>query len=159
MKFSAKVRLGLVAVVAAASAVTMVPANAATGDAAVIAGSGTISPGLTLAGGAQTFTFSGTGAGTVAGMNGQATCDVTGDDTIGTYSQGAGSFHGSCNTPCGTVGVAGTYTRTGSVVSGGGAATSGCGSITVGYSLSLHCVFNPTSGPTVTSYALVCTLN
>ncbi|MDQ1685450.1 MAG: hypothetical protein QOC82_2187, partial [Frankiaceae bacterium] len=55
MRLSSKVRLGLVALVTAASAVVLVPANANTGDFAVIVGGGNPSPGLTTTPTFQTF--------------------------------------------------------------------------------------------------------
>jgi len=156
MKFSSKVRLGLIGLVAAASAFAAMPANAAGG--LTITGTGGISPGLTQAGGAQTYTFSGTGGG--AGVDntgtpqaGTFTCTLSGDDTIGTLTSGAGSINGSCNTPCGTVGVSGSYTRTGGTVTAGGSITSGCFS---GESFSADCSFTPTSPPPVVSYVVHC---
>jgi hypothetical protein len=119
-----------------------------------IAGTGTISPGLTTTGGNQTFSFSGNGAGSVRGETGQYSCGVNGNDYIGTTTQGNGGFSGTCNTPCGTVGVNGNYSRTVGLVSvNGGSVTSGC---LTGSAFSGDCVFIPTSGPTIKSYAVVC---
>src|SRR5207245_38640 len=97
MKGSTKVRLGMAATALGIVAVAALPASADTGTG-TIAGTGTISPGLTQAGDpGQTFTFGGTGV--VATTTGQdvITCTVSGNDTIGSWAQGAGSFSGSCN--------------------------------------------------------------
>jgi hypothetical protein len=153
MKISSKIRMGLIAVVAGAAAITAMPANADNTDHIAIAGTGTISPGLTDAGGAQTFSFNGNGGGNAFGQTGAFSCSVNGNDTIGTTTQGAGQFNGSCNTPCGSVGVSGNYTRTAAVVSASGSLTSGC---LAGHSFSGTCAFVPSSGPTVTSYAVTC---
>lgn len=152
MKVS-KIRMGLIAVVAGAAAFTAMPANAGSGDHIAIAGTGTISPGLTQTGGPQTFSFAGNGGGTAFGQSGQFSCSVNGNDTIGTTTSGSGGFSGSCNTPCGTVGVSGNYTRTAGVVSVGGNITSGCLSP---HTFNGSCAFTPTSGPTVVSYAVTC---
>jgi hypothetical protein len=162
MKFSSKIRLGLIGVVAAASAFAALPANAQGG--LTIAGTGTISPGLTQTGDPTNhYTFSGTGGGVATDNSGtpQAgtfSCTVTGTDTIGSLSAGAGSLDGSCNTPCGTVGVSGSYTRTGPAVTADGSITSGCFS---GQLFSVKCTFAPTSPPPVISYTVQCavTLN
>jgi hypothetical protein len=153
MKVSSKIRMGLIAVVAGAAAFTAMPANAGAGDQIAIAGTGSIAPGLTQTGGAQTFSFSGNGGGSALGQTGSFSCSVNGNDTIGTTSQGAGGFSGSCNTPCGSVGVSGSYTRTAAVVTASGSLTSGC---LAGHSFSGNCAFTPTSGPTVISYAVTC---
>jgi hypothetical protein len=129
---------------------------AATSDGVVIVGTGTISPGLTQAGGWQTFTFSGSGAGNVRGWSGSYNCGVDGNDTIGTTIRGSGDFSGSCDTPCGNVGVTGTFNRgAASVVSLSAVLTSGC---LAGPTISGTCSMIPTSGPTVTSYTMVCRL-
>ncbi|MDQ1685447.1 MAG: hypothetical protein QOC82_2184 [Frankiaceae bacterium] len=153
MKFSAKVRLGFLALVTAASAFAVVPANADTGDAATITGTGTISPGLTDAGGPQTFSFSGNGGGVVGGVAGQYSCSVNGNDTIGTTTQGAGAFSGTCSTPCGTIGVSGNYTRTGAAVSASGSITSGC---IPTRPVTITCVFAPSGTPPIVGFTLVC---
>jgi len=158
MRIPARIRLVLIALVASASALTVLPASAEVD--ATIAGTGTISPGLTQAGGPQTYTFSGTGGG--AGVDNTGTpqagtfsCAVSGDDTIGTLTSGAGSFSGSCNTPCGTNGVSGSYTRTLSAVSADGSVTSGCFS---GSTISIKCHFQATAAPPVVSFSLVCVI-
>jgi hypothetical protein len=153
MKFSAKVRLGVVALVTVASAFTVAPAGASTGDSATLAGTGSISPGLTTTPTAQTFSFSGNGAGTVGGVTGQYSCSVNGNEPAGTTIQGSGAFNGSCNTPCGSAGVSGNFTRTIGTVTGTATFTSGCLS---GHTASWHCERVWTSGPVVQSYIEIC---
>ncbi|MDQ1685448.1 MAG: hypothetical protein QOC82_2185 [Frankiaceae bacterium] len=156
MKFSAKVRLGFLALVTAASAFAVVPAGASTGDAATIAGSGTISPGLTTTPTAQSITFSGNGAGTIGGVTGSYSCTVNGNDPAGTVQQGSGAVNGNCNTPCGSVSVSGSFSRTGATVTGSVTVNAGC---LINHVIAIICNFVPTSGPTVTSYALICHLS
>jgi hypothetical protein len=131
----------------------LVPANANTGDFAVIVGGGNPSPGLTTTPTFQTFSFSGNGAGTIGGQTGPFSCTFNGDDTVGTTQQSSGVFNGSCNTPCATVGITGTYTRTVAFWSAGATFTSGC---LYGRSVAFTCVWVPTSAPTVVSYEMVC---
>jgi hypothetical protein len=144
----------MVAVVAGASAFVTAPVSAGPADTVALVGSGTISPGLTpVCCVPQTFTFNGTGGGTVNGVTGVFNCAAEGDDHEGTYSNGDGGFSGNCSAPCGTVVISGLYTRLGSVVSMTGAITAGCVS---GRNFSGRCNFTPTSGPVVTSYHLSC---
>ncbi|MDQ1698452.1 MAG: hypothetical protein QOG34_315 [Frankiaceae bacterium] len=142
MTVSARIRSIAVVILMAASALTAVPARAAN----VLTGSSS----------AQTFSFSGNGAGSVGGQTGQYSCGVNGNDSIGTTTQGAGGFSGSCNTPCGSVGVSGNYSRVANIVTVSGSLTSGC---LIGRTFSGNCLFVPTSGPTVVSFALTCELN
>jgi hypothetical protein len=154
MRITAKSRLVLVSLVAVVSAFTVGPATAATGDVA-LAGTGTISPGLTTTPTPQSFTFSATGDGLVGVQGGAFSCAVSGNDNIGTLAQGAGSITGSCNTPCGTVGTDGTFTRTGYVIRWNSQVTSGCLS---GSSFDGSCTLVPTSLPPLVSYLVFCDL-
>jgi len=125
MKGSTKVRLGVAAIALGTVAVAALPASADTGTA-TIAGTGTISPGLTQAGDpGQTFTFGGTGAAATSAVHDAITCTVAGNDTIGSWAQGAGSFAGNCvgSVTAGTSSVSGNYTRTGAAVTVSGIAT------------------------------------
>ena len=156
MSRSSKVRLFLIAVATGAAVLGTLPANAGVNDRVAIAGTGGISPGLTTgigSGSTQTFTFDGTGAGAVSGQIGTYRCSVTGNDTIGTVQQGTGGFSGTCTTPCGTVGVSGSYVRTLLVVTATGTITSGC---LTGLSFSGNCSFTPTSATPITSYEVNC---
>jgi hypothetical protein len=160
MGVSARIRVVLTGVVVAASAFAMLPANAVSEAGFTIAGTGAISPGLTVAGGAQSFTFSGTGGGagtdnTGTPQAGAISCSVSGNDTIGTLSQGSGNFSGSCNTPCGTNGVSGSFTRNGGSVTANGDITSGCFGP---WTITIICTFGPTSPPPVISFALHCVI-
>ncbi|MDQ1686469.1 MAG: hypothetical protein QOC82_3206 [Frankiaceae bacterium] len=155
MTISGRIRSSLIAFVASASALAAVPVSAAPSGLAVN-GAGTPTPALAITGGAQTFSFSGNGAGTVRGQTGAYSCSVNGNDTIGTITDGAGGFSGTCNTPCGTVGVSGGYVRTAGVVNVMASTTTGC---LAGATINGDCGFLPTSGPTVTSYALACELS
>ena len=124
MKVSTKVRLATAGMALGVIAVAALPASADTGTA-TIAGQGTISPGLTQAGGtAQTFTFGGTGVVATTTEQDAITCTVTGNDTIGSWTQGAGSFSGSCNGAVtgGASSVSGNYNRTGGTVTVSGTA-------------------------------------
>ena len=56
-------------------------------------------------------------------------------------------------TPCGTVGVNGTYVRTLLVVTATGTITSGC---LTGRSFNGNCSFVPTTPTPVTNYAVAC---
>lgn len=95
-----------------------------------LVGNGTISPGLSLVSRQQTVALSATGdvipAPGQLGVNGPLSCNVTGDDTIGTVVDGSGSFSGSCTTPCGTIGVSGKYSRTLAILSVSGSFASPC---------------------------------
>ena len=117
MRRSLKVRLALVAVTVGAVAVAALPANASTGSLVLI-GTGSISPGLTQAGGtSQSFWFGASGVlVSTDGVILNITCTVTGNDIIGSWSQGLGSFSGSCYVPGGPTPVTGSYTRTGASV-------------------------------------------
>ncbi|MDQ1698793.1 MAG: hypothetical protein QOG34_656 [Frankiaceae bacterium] len=153
MKLSAKIRLGMVAAIAGAVTCFVVPASALTGEFFTLTGTGTISPGLTLTGGAQTWSFSGNGAIVHHNAIGAISCTWNGDDTIGTTTQGSGNFSGTCNTPCGPSGVSGSFTRTVDGVAVQGAFTSGC---LAPSSFHGECGHAPTSAPAVTSYAAEC---
>jgi len=157
MNVRPKIRLGVVALLAAASTFLAVPANAV--GAVTIAGTGGISPGLTQAGGAQTYTFSGTGGGVATDSSGNLqagtySCSLSGDDVIGTLTVGAGSLGGTCNTPCGSVGVSGSYIRTYAVVTANG--RTNIGDCFSGNPFTVVCAFPPTSPPPVVSYAVTC---
>ena len=161
MKGSTKLRLGMAVAALGAVAVAALPASAATQGNATIAGTGNIRPGLLPTGtNPQTFDFSGTGAlaTTDTTINGALNCAVTGDDSVGTYSQGAGSFSGSCSTSGGTSTVGGTYTRTGGQVTVTGSASGAFSG-----SFSGNCGFNPTGvdtstvPPRITAFSVTCT--
>lgn len=112
MRYSVKSRLLIGAVGAlGALAFAAAPASAAPGSF-TLAGSGTYSPGLTLAGNAgQTLTYSGSGYGTSGTYIGPINCTWTGFDAVGSLSQGTGSFSGTCTTLTGTESVSGNYAR------------------------------------------------
>src|SRR5690242_18189503 len=98
MKRSTQVRLGMAGMALGIVAVAALPANAAQSTGAgTIVGSGTISPGLTQDGDpSNTFTFGGSGAIVTDTGQGLVNCTVSGNDTVGSWSQGAGSFNGTC---------------------------------------------------------------
>lgn len=110
MKIRAAIRVGMAAAVFLATLLTATPANATTGVLSMN-GSGTISPGAWLFGEPQTFTFSGSGVVTSDIVQSVVNCSWSGNDTVGTVSQGSGGFTGSCTDWVGTVVVKGTYTR------------------------------------------------
>jgi hypothetical protein len=106
------IRAVLAGLVALATITATAPANAATGSAAMN-GDGTIAPGLMLINNApQTFTFHGEGAIVVDGVQSTIKCDWSGNDTIGTFAAGQGSFSGLCTDSLGTVSIAGSFSRT-----------------------------------------------
>jgi hypothetical protein len=146
-----KLRVALTGIVAGATLCAGVPANASTGGAS-LAGSGTISPGLPAPG--DTWTFSGTGAVATDRVQGLFSCTVNGNDSIGSYTQGAGSFSGSCTTACGTSTVNGSFTRVGGLITLSGTASGGCMSAT----FTGDCSFEPTSFPVIRSYESACDL-
>jgi len=122
---------------------------------AVMVGTGNHSPGLTSVPGPQNFTFAGNAVGNVGGGPESFGCTWTGNE-IGSVTQGSGSFNGFCGLSCGTVGISGSISRTISEVTLSGSVTTGaCFSSS---SFSGSCVFVPTTGPTVISYAQVCEL-
>ena len=134
------------------------PAFASTGTAAV-AGSGTISPGLTTVGHSQSITFGGTAV--VAGTTGSGTytCNFTGtSDILETIQTGDGNASGTCN---GTVPTVQSftctvhYTRTGGVVT----LTGNCTGSVNGPLAAAGCVLEPTSANPAKSYELQCDLN
>jgi hypothetical protein len=145
MKGSTKIRLGMAAMALGTVAVATLPASADTG-AASIAGTGTISPGLTQTGDpGQTFTFGGDGAAATTTQHDTIHCNVTGNDTIGSWNQGAGSFSGNCTgSGGGASSVSGTYTRTGGAVTVSGTATATNGG---GFSGNFNgaCAFSPSN--------------
>jgi len=132
MKRSFKVRLGLVAVVTGVAALAALPASASVG-AVELTGAGTISPGLVITGSqAQTFTVNASGVAATDTFQGSISCTWNGNDTIGSISQGSGSFTGTCTVGSTTESVSASYTRTGTamVVNGsfsGGPITGGFG--------------------------------
>ena len=157
MKAKWAVRFG-VAAIALVTSVLAVPANATVG-AMAMAGSGTISPGLTATGYPNTFTFSGEGVVVADTVQGLISCSWTGEDTIGTFTQGAGGFAGSCNDPLtdpsnwnDRVTVNGSFTRTGELMTIS-ATASGDG---IDGFLSGVCEWIPTSAPALVSYFDVC---
>lgn len=136
----------------------MVTAGALTDGVAAFAGSGTTSPGLTLTPTAQSVGGGGTLAGAaLVGTTPVAiadTCSYSGSTDIqSTLVQSDGNISASCG---GTAAVSALlhYTRTGPVVVVQGSGTVNGASVLV----NAACVFVPTSGPTVTSYALACAL-
>jgi hypothetical protein len=117
MTWSSKSRLVTASLVVGAFAWAVVPASAAPGSF-TLTGGGTYSPGLTLPGASpQTLTYSGSGYGTSGTYIGPISCTWTGFDAIGSLSQGAGSFSGTCTTLAGTENLTGNYARTGGAVS------------------------------------------
>jgi len=151
MKGTTKVRLGLAAVALGAIGVAALPASASTG-AAVISGSGTITPGLTVSGGPQTFSFDGSGQAATDSYQGAFSCHVDGDDSIGTLAQGSGGFSGTCSTTGGSEPVSGSYTRAGGVVTLNGSIGPG----QVSGAFTGACTFEATNAPTVTTYSVQC---
>lgn len=117
-----------------------------------IAGGGTSSPGLTIGGGSQTFSFFGSGTAVTATYTGPISCTWNGNDTLGTLLQGSGGFTGNCVAGGITEPVSGSYTRVGLVklVSG----SIGPGPISGNFIGT--CSWEPTSGPTVTTYDEQC---
>jgi hypothetical protein len=69
---------------------------AASPSAAVVAGSGTITPGISATPGTNSVTFSGTAAGIVAGHTGTCTANSSGSGTD-SLAQGTGSETWTCN--------------------------------------------------------------
>jgi len=165
MKRSTKVRLGMAGMALGIVAVAALPANAAQSTGAgTIVGTGTISPGLTQTGDpSNTFTFGGSGAVVTDTAQGLINCTVSGNDTIGSWAQGAGNFNGTCSGAV-SASVSGSYTRTGAVVTLSGTAV-GTGISGV---FGAACVFGPTNvsvttGPPtvvkITSYGVVCVIH
>jgi hypothetical protein len=161
MKGSTKVRLGIAAMALGTVAVAALPASADTG-AASIAGTGTISSGLLLGGDpwGEAFTFGGDGAVATTTQHDTIHCNVSGNDTIGSWTQGAGGFSGNCTgSGGGASSVSGTYTRTGGAVTVSGTATATNGG---GFSGNFNgaCVFTPTNVDTrtqrITAFAVSC---
>ena len=160
MKGSTKVRLGMAVMALGTVAVAALPASASTGTA-TIAGTGNISPGLTQTGdNSNHFTFGGDGAVATDTAQGQIHCTVSGNDTIGSWSQGAGSFSGTC-TGSASASVAGNYVRTGGTVTVSGTASGGFSG-----SFNGACAFapigvdpgsNPPSTLRITAFAVHCT--
>jgi hypothetical protein len=154
------------------------PAHAAGGGAAVVVGSGTISPGLTTVPTPQTFTFSTAnlaGAPSVAAgvstnggaFAGTVNCSFTGNSTLAggeTSAVGEGTGSGGCSSAAGVAGTSGSisctiilYVRIGAFVD----VVLSC-TITINGNPANHaievaiCVFIPTSVNPTTSYQLVC---
>ena len=134
------------------SVIVAAPANA--NAVTAMAGFGGISPGLTNAGGAQTFFFTGSGEAVLNNLLPSAIiCNISGDDTIGTLTSGSGSLSGTCTTTEGIASVSsGTYERTGATVTVDAFATGGGLN---GFFTGV-CSFEPTSPPPVVSYAAQC---
>jgi len=149
----------LVVVVAAASAFTAIPANAELTGVIALAGTGSFSPGLVAVNSQpQTFSFNGSGALTTAqpGTAGVYQCNTGGYDSIGSLTQGAGGFSGSCSTPCGTVAISSSFVREFGEAAVSGTVTSGC---LAPSSFAGDCGFTPTNAPSATTYAVVCDIN
>ncbi len=163
----------LTAVLAVIACVSMVSSNSAfavgAGNA-TIAGSGTISPGLTDIGRNQTVSFSGTGAaaavsaGPNAAYTGPVSCSFSASGINETTTSGGGTANGSCSGSVGPLSLSAscslTYTRTGGVVVINGGCTITItgpvvGTATAGATVRGAFVFAPTSANPVTSYALV----
>ena len=144
-----------VLVLLAAAVLPAVPANANPSVAnAVVEGSGTISPGLgtSTTPTAQTVTFSGTATGHFNGTPGSCTISFTGTG-VGTPATASGSGSASCSGTGISISCQVSYQRTGVVVAGSGSCTG-----TVHGTLSVVCVFSPTSVNPTTSYELACIL-
>jgi hypothetical protein len=139
-------------------AISATNASAVNPAGALAFGSGSISPGLTIVPTAQSISFGGTlaGGGAVAGSAVVAndSCSVTAISNITeTIAQGDGNASGSCS---GTTALTASlhYQRVGSVV-----VMTGTGTVNgVAVTLAMHCEFEPTSAPTVTSYELQCAI-
>jgi len=129
------------------------PATASTGFA-TIAGGGTISPGLTVGGGSQTFSFNGSGTAVTDTYTGSFSCTVNGNDILGTLAEGSGSFTGNCIAGATTEPVSGTYLRVGGALHLNG----NIGPGPINGSFTGACTFEATATPTVTSYDVQCHL-
>jgi hypothetical protein len=123
------------------------PAAAASADAAVIQGHGTISPGLTPVPTQQSISFTGTA--TVVGTDGVLAtypCSFTGTDLAGSLAAGVGTVKGNCGpldfTTC-------VFVRIGAEVQVICADTG----VSVGAAV---CVFQPDQINPTTSYTLTC---
>lgn len=159
MKGRVKVRIGLLVTALGAVMLAALPAGATTG-AASLTGTGTISPGLTETGGAQSFTYSGTGVIAADTSQGLLSCTWTGNDSIGTLEQGAGSLSGSCSTPQGSATLSGSYVRTGVVVTidGSWVGAGVAGLFTAGCTFTGTTIAVPPIPPSIKGFALWCVI-
>jgi hypothetical protein len=155
-------KLVLVALGAAALALSGTPADAATGvSAAQVSGSGTISPGLNPVPRTQQFTFTSvtittTAVGVGAVNSGNSGCSASGGSTIHettAHGKGGGTWSCSSGALAGCSGVL-TYVRVGGVVTVDLAGHAGTCANVAG---TLQCEFTPvTVAPPTTAYSLVC---
>jgi len=124
------------------------------GDAAVITGSGTISPGLGPVPAAQSVSFTGTA--TVVGTDGiLATygCSFSGTDLAGSLLEGVGTVSGACGPLAFNTCVFLRIAAEVQVVCADVTVDPGAPSAAVGAGV---CVFVPTSSNPVTTYDLIC---
>ncbi|MDQ1683797.1 MAG: hypothetical protein QOC82_534 [Frankiaceae bacterium] len=152
MKRSAKIRLGMVTAIAGAVTSFVAPASAVSPGWFSLAGTGTISPCITMSPSSQTLTFAGNGVIYSARATGQISCSM-GGSAYGSTTQGSGNLYGTCNTPCGTSGISMTFTWTASGTTAQGSFTSGCLDGTRFHS---QCGWVFSSLPTATSYTWGC---
>lgn len=137
---------------------TTTPAYATTAATSVVTGSGTISPGLGVAGPPQTFSFASSST-TTTGLacdaqlvgSGAVTISASGNDIIGSYAAGTGAvtIKVKASATC-ELTLVGTYVRVGvAVVVAASAGTNAAGGV---------CVFQPVQSPPapVTNYNLTC---
>jgi hypothetical protein len=130
------------------------PASASPG-AAVVAGSGTISPGIAGPGApasTNNVTFSGTAAGVVAGHSGTCSVNSSGSSTD-TFDQGHGSETWTCSGPGWYVTCEMSWVRVGFTKVKQGT----CMSNNVSYVVQGVCKTLPTSLPVMNSYVEECT--
>lgn len=128
------------------------PAAAANVDVAVITGSGTISPGLSVVPVPQSISFS--GSATVVGTHGVLTtygCSFSGSDINGSIAAGVGTVSGSCGPISFDTCV---FVRVLDVVQVVCAGASASGPTVKG--ASAECVFQPNNTLPTTSYTLTC---
>jgi len=155
MNGSTKVRLAVASIAIGTVAVAALPASADTGSASVT-GQGTISPGLTENGDpSNEFTIGLSGYVVVTnGAIGTLSCRGSGNDEIGSWSQGAGGISTFCD---GGGNLSGNFVRTGTLVTFSGTVSGFFNGAITG-----PCDFAPTNidpnGQRVTAFALSCTL-
>lgn len=153
-----RVRLAMAGTAIGAVAVAALPASADTGWGS-LTGQGTISPGLTQGGDPTNhFTWGGSGYVVVTSLGTDViTCTFSGNDTIGSWSQSAGTFTGNCvGLRGGYTTISGAYVRIGTYYSASGTAIGAFnGRITA------PCDFTPTNvDPTtqrINAFLLHCT--
>jgi hypothetical protein len=142
-----------IGVASAMLATEVAPSSAASVDAAVIQGSGTITPGLDILPATQSFTFTSATITTVGTDSGTSSCTASGGSAAPeNLAAGIGTGGYSCSSgPLAGWSGALIYARVGAVVTVW--ITAGPGGVTVG---AFACVFVAASAPPVTAYTLIC---